>query len=326
MASFLGRLGRRTVRIGLALQGGGAHGAFTWGVLDRLLEHGRIIPEAISGTSAGACNAVVTAAGLLEGGAEGGRRALEAFWRRVADAGRPTQLAPRELGIFAFDLATHLFSPYELDPLGLNPLRPILESVVDFERLRAQKGLPLLIAATDAGSGEARVFGREELSVEVVLASACLPRLHHAVAIGERSYWDGAFTSNPPILALAERCRSLRLLLVRIHPPGSRKPLRTAAEIRNRAAEIVFAQPLAQELARLAEVQKVARRSWGWLDRRTRRLARVRLDTIDGVRTLSRLPAVTRLAPDWKLLVRLRDAGRAAAQRWLRRAGLEART
>jgi NTE family protein len=321
MPSILDRLKRR-VTLGLALQGGGAHGAFTWGVLDRLLAHGRIVPEAISGTSAGACNAVVLASGLLAGGPEGARQALESFWRAVAEAGRPAQMAPRELGIFAADLATHLFSPYELDPLGWNPLRPILEGAVDFARLRAE-GLPLLVAATDVASGEARVFQRHELSVDVVLASACLPRLHHAVTIGERDYWDGGFTSNPPLLALAERCRSRRLLLVRIHPPASRRPVRSAGEIRNRVAELMFAQPLVQELARLAELQAVARRSWGWLDRRTRRLARVRLETIDGVRTLSRLPAVTRIAPDWALLQRLRDAGRAAAGRWLRRNGLE---
>ncbi|MGH6917569.1 MAG: patatin-like phospholipase family protein, partial [Geminicoccaceae bacterium] len=177
---------RRPARINLALQGGGAHGAFTWGVLDRLLEDGRFAPEGISGTSAGALNAVVLASGWLEGGPQGARAALARLWRRVADLAR---LRPAGLSHMAADFAASLLSPYYLNPFDLNPLRSIVEELVDFERLRAERALQLFIAATNLRTGHGRVFRNGDLSSKVVLASACLPQLHQAVEIDGEAYW-----------------------------------------------------------------------------------------------------------------------------------------
>lgn len=313
-------LRRRPERLNLALQGGGAHGAFTWGVLARLLEAGIRI-EGVSGASAGALNAVVLAAGWLRGGAAAAAEALDELWREI---GRLAQMSPLRAGgltQMAADFAAQYLSPYQLNPLGANPLRAVLERLVDFERLRAADTPRLFIAATEVKSGSARIFRNPELGVDAVLASACLPQLHPAITIDGEAYWDGGFSANPPLVALVEGCRGRDLLLVQINPMRVERTPRTPAEIRNRIAEIAFGRPLAEELERLRR----GARSFGpmaWLRPRRRRMLRHRLHTIDGSAELSRLDPRTKIDPTRPLLLDLRERGRMAADSWLRgRAG-----
>ena len=312
-------LRRRPERLNLALQGGGAHGAFTWGVLARLLEAGIRI-EGISGASAGALNAVVLAAGWLRGGAAGAVQALDELWREI---GRLAQLSPLRAGgltQMAADFAAQYLSPYQLNPLGANPLRAVLERLVDFERLRAVATPRLFIAATSVATGRPRIFHNTDLSVDVVLASTCLPQLHPAITIDGEAYWDGGFSANPPLVSLVEGSRARDLVLVQINPLRAERTPRTPLEIRNRMAEIAFGRPLAEELERLRH----GARSVGpiaWLSTRRRRLRRHRLHTIDGSAELSRLDPRTKVDPTWPLLLELRGRGWMAAETWLHRHG-----
>ena len=197
----------KQIHINLALQGGGAHGAFTWGVLDELLEDEELSIGWLSGTSAGAVNAVAVAHGLAEGDKREGRAALAAIRKAVETAGVP-ELLRRSPFLSGFAKAasmsniTSLFSPYELNPLGFDPLRDILKDHIDFEAIRRSCPVDVVVAATDVATGRARLFRKEELTVDAVLASACLPTLHHAVEIGGRVYWDGGFSANPDLLTL----------------------------------------------------------------------------------------------------------------------------
>jgi NTE family protein len=308
---------RRLPTLNLALQGGGAHGAFTWGVLDRLLEEERFAVEGISGTSAGALNAVVLASGWLAGARAGARQALETLWREVAALARFSPLRAGGLTQMAADVTAQLLSPYQLNPLDLNPLRRILEQLVDLERLRAERTLKLFVAATNLRTGRARIFRNGELSTEVVLASACLPQMHQAVTIAGEAYWDGGFVSNPPLAVLVEHCRARDLLLVQINPETVSELPRSAREIRNRMAEIVFGRPLAVELETLAERRRRARSPLRWLSPTCRRLARHRRHVIDGGPVLAALDPASKVDPDWPRLAQLRDLGRSAAEAWL---------
>jgi NTE family protein len=303
----------RTTRLNLALQGGGAHGAFTWGVLDRLLEAERFRYEGISGTSAGAINAVVFASGWLAHGAAGARANLSELWRQVAEIACPLYRSGLS---YALDATAQLLSPYQLNPFDINPLRELLERLVDFERLRHDRSLKLMIAATALRTGTLRIFENRELSADAVLASACLPSLYRAVEIDGEAYWDGGYVSNPPLLTLVERCRARDLLLVLINSRERSTLPRSAGEIRNRVGEIVFDQPLERELALLEERRGLPTA----LSTAGRRLARHRLHVIDGGEVLSSLDPSTKVVPDWDTLQRLRDLGRAAAADWLKAA------
>jgi NTE family protein len=307
------------LRVSLALQGGGAHGAFTWGVLDRLLEEPGLEIAAVSGTSAGAVNAVALAWGWCRGGREGARQQLDRLWRSIGRAGRGTPFGLGAFSAFALDMATHLFSPYQLNPLGIDPLRELLTGLVDFAALRRNCPMPLLVAATQVRTGRCRLFREHELTPEMVLASACLPQIHRAVEIEGELHWDGGFSSNPPVVALAGLGCSRRLLVVRINPAEVGEPPRRAAAIRHRTAQLVFSRPLADELAQLEALQRVASGPLAWLQPRLRRLARLDVQILDGDETLALLDPATKLAPEMRLLDQLRQEGRLAADRWLRR-------
>jgi NTE family protein len=308
---------RRPARLNLALQGGGAHGAFTWGVLDRLLEDQSFVFEGLSGTSAGALNAVALASGWLAGGHGAARQTLETLWREVAALARFSPLRAGGMTQMAADFAAQWLSPYQLNPLDLNPLRKLLGQLVDFERLRAERSVGLFIGATDLRSAEARIFRNRELTIDTVLASACLPQLYQAVVIDGTAFWDGGFVSNPPLIPLVEGCRTRDLLLVQINPARVEALPTSARDIRNRMSEIVFGRPLLAELEMLALRSRRARAPLAWLSRTGRRLARHRLYLIDGGAALARLDPATKIDPDWSLLLQLRDLGRAAAESWL---------
>ncbi len=309
--------------LGLALQGGGAHGAYTWGVLDALLESGRFRFEAISGTSAGAMNALALADGWMRGGAEGAREALASFWSAVGTRLPFEQwlvgstdspgLAP---GLRALMHWTRLFSPYQLNPLGLNPLREVLAAQIDFERLK-QRGAPrLFIAATHANTGRLRLFGNGDLGVGAALASACLPTLHQAVMIDGEPYWDGGYSANPALFPLV-RSGVADLLIVALSPLAHESVPMTAEDIRTRALEFSFNAGFLREATLLAEASAEARRSAFAFGRLERRLRALRTHMIDAHDDLGTLSSETRLIAHLPFLERLRDLGRARAQRWL---------
>jgi len=248
--------GRRK-RVNLALQGGGAYGAFTWGVLDQLLADGRLDIEAISGTSAGAVNAVMLADGLDRGGPEEARKRLAEFWRAVSVNGHLPDLQRAVVErLFPFvsrealwlSPLSRFLSPYDLNPLNINPFRELIERFVDFEALRNAPGIELFISATNVHTGEVRIFRREELTVEMIMASACLPLLFRAVEIDGVPYWDGGYSGNPALVPFLNHTRSEDVLIVQINPRERRKtPMRTR-EILGRMNEINFNAALLSEL------------------------------------------------------------------------------
>lgn len=310
--------------VDLALQGGGSHGAFTWGVLDRLLEEEGFRLEAISGTSAGAMNAAVLAHGLVAGGPEGARKALDEFWRRVADAATfsPFQRSPldRIMGrwsldyspmYIATDLMARLISPYDLAGAASNPLRSILTDIVDFDRLSSGR-IKLFITCTNVRTGRGRVFRNPEITPDVLLASACLPTMFQAVEIGGELYWDGGYSGNPTIAPLVRECESDDTILVQINPVARTQAPLTAQEIHNRVNEVSFNATLLKELKMIALLRRVADQTegegqqWGQM-----RMHLIKSDL------LATLGASSKLNAEWEFLTMLRDEGRRAADEFV---------
>jgi NTE family protein len=315
--------------VSLALQGGGAHGAFTWGVLDALLERGVPIAAA-SGASAGAMNAVVLAHGLMQGpqhgASEAARSALHDFWHAVAERvpplwhvpGDPPQLSAGASAMLAW---SRWLAPAQMNPLNLNPLRDVLAAQIDFERLRASRGMALFVAATEVARGRMTLVRRAEITLDALLASAALPSIAHAVALDGRAHWDGAFSANPALWPLVREVDADDLVLVTLSPLGEAAQPSSAQAIAARAGEIAFHAPFLREARWLAELHADARARpwprWGT----DRRLARLRWHLLDADDTLAELPGSTRLVPDWAFVQRLRDAGRARVARWFEEHG-----
>jgi NTE family protein len=316
---------RRPPVVSLALQGGGAHGAFTWGVLDALLERGLTIAAA-SGASAGAMNAVVLAHGLMHGGADCARAALHAFWQAIAERvpplfhvpGDPPRLAAMGHAMLAW---SRWFAPTQLNPLNLNPLRDVLALQIDFERLRGTRGMALFIAATEVARGRLRLVRRNAVTIDAVLASACLPQVAHPVLIDGQPHWDGAFSANPALWPLLREAAGDDLMLVTLSTLGASAQPSSVEEIAERVREIAFTAPFLREARWLAELRADAlAQPWPRLGT-DRRLARLRWHLIDADSTLADLPSQTRLVPDWAFLQRLRDAGRERVARWFEDCG-----
>jgi NTE family protein len=296
--------------LSLALQGGGSFGAFTWGVLDRLLEDETIAFDALSGASAGAVNAVLLVSGLKEGGPEAAKARLERFWRRASEA------APRARSGIAVALATRILSPYQFNPFNLHPLRTILSEEIDFERLRERRGPRMLIAATRVRDGRLRIFREKAVTLDAVLASTCLPLLHHAVTIDGEAYWDGGYTANPPLFPLVSATRARDVLLVQIVPSvGSEMPT-SPSDISRRMEQITFNGSLVRDMEALAAMRRLAA-SDGEGSRLSSKLQKLRVHHISAETEYLALSASSALDLDWDFLLRLRDAGRRAADRWL---------
>jgi NTE family protein len=321
-------MSRKKVLIDLALQGGGSHGAFTWGVLDRLLEEPWLQIEAISGTSAGAMNATVLADGWTAGGAEGAHLALDKFWQRVSHAAAfsPLQRSPldRLMGRWtldtspayvAVDLMSRLISPYHLNPMGLNPLRGILAESIDFDRLIGSP-IKLFITATRVRTGRGRIFRNGEITPDVLLASACLPTLFQAIEIDGESYWDGGYVGNPTITPLIRESDAYDTILVQINPTERPATPRTAPEILNRLNEISFNSPLAKELRMIALLRQVADPGTG----EGARWARMRMHRIKSD-MLAEFGASSKLNGEWEFVSMLRSEGRRAASEFLEISG-----
>jgi len=309
--------------LALALQGGGAYGAFTWGVLDRLLQESDIFPSAVSGASAGAVNAVIMASGLMQGGRDGARAALRRFWTEIGQKSLLSPLGALPGADLQFDFWTRLFSPQQLNPLNIHPLRDILADMVDFEALRRSGEIELFLSATDVATGEPRVFRESEVSLDVLMASTCLPRMTQAVEIEGRSYWDGGFSANPPILpmVLETACRSL--LVVKLTPDEEPYVPTQASDIMARLRRILVNGSLQRDLAALEEMRNLLRRSnlsSGDL-RRIRDLG-VRQVAIDHRFFLGGNDSA--LSPRPEMLERLFDAGVDAADALIRQDGVPA--
>jgi NTE family protein len=314
--------------INLALQGGGAHGAYTWGVLDALLEDGRIVFDAISGASAGAMNAVAFAEGFIDKGPEGARQKLHDFWLSMSQEGALTpiqrKLFDAWFGAFAFsaspasywyDAVTTFASPYEFNPLDLNPLRDHLVRAVDFEKIRASNQVKLLIAATNVFSGKGVIFRRHELTADHVMASACLPRFFQAVEIDGVPYWDGGYSGNPPLWPLFYETHTDDAIIVQINPIERRETPRTARDIVNRTDEITFNSHLLAEMRAVNFVNRLIDR--GKLERGDYK--RALLHRIGGDGKLEKFGAATKLDTSWRFLTRLRDLGRDSTKEFLAR-------
>jgi NTE family protein len=314
-------------RVALALQGGGAHGAFTWGVLDALLEHTSQRIVAVSGTSAGAMNAVLLAHGLLEGGRDGARAALAAFWQALGRAvpwdamkllsSNGESLSPTARWLMSF---TRWLSPAHANPLRLDPLRDLLTRSVDFERLAQQRDVSLHIAATHANTGRLRVFRNAELSIDVLMASACLPSLQPAVMIEGDPYWDGGFSANPPVLPLLAEPAVDDLLLVMLNPWRLGATPHGAEEIRARTMEISFVAPYLREMHWLAAAAATSGAPWQ-KGAFVRRVQRTHWHVIDGNDHLATLPSDSKLIAHQPLLERLCEAGRQRTLTWLQSHG-----
>ena len=315
---------REQVLVDLALQGGGSHGAFTWGVLDRLLEEPWIRIEAISGTSAGAMNAAVLVDGFSRDGAAGARAALDAYWRRVSRAAAfsPLQRSPieRMLGrwtldtspaYLAIDMMSRIFSPYDLNPTGFNPLRQVLADSIDFERL-ASSPIKLFITATNVNTGRGHIFRNSQITPDVLLASACLPTMFRAIEIDGEPYWDGGFAGNPTITPLVRESDACDTILVQINPRERRDKLRRAGDILDRLNEISFNAPLMKELRMIALLRQAADPGSGegarWARMRTHRIMSDRL---------AEFGASSKLNAEWEFLALLKEEGRNSAEAFL---------
>jgi NTE family protein len=318
--------GTQRKTINLALQGGGSHGALTWGVLDRLLEDERLAIAEISGTSAGAMNAVVLADGHERGGREGARAALRSFWKAVSESARFSPVRPgvldRARGSFSLDSSpgylfmeslSRMFSPYDLNPLGIDPLRAILERVVDFDKVNTCREIAVHVAATHVPTGRARVFSRGEVTADAVMASACLPQMSRAVEIDGEPYWDGGFSGNPALMPLVKSTASPDIVIVQINPVVRTGTPRSAREILNRVNEISFNTSLIKELRALHAMQEFITAKG--LDIGPD--ARVFLHLIHTDAEVQDLAASSKLNAEWPYLERLFERGRNWAETWL---------
>ncbi|WAC22946.1 patatin-like phospholipase family protein [Blastomonas sp. SL216] len=312
--------------VNLALQGGGAHGAFAWGVLDKLLEDGRLKFDAVSATSAGAMNATVLGYGLTIGGADGAREELEKFWKKISDEGAKGPLQPswidKAMGnhsldfspAFMFmDILSRVMSPYELNPFNFNPLRQVLESSVDFGVLREGCPIKLFLSATNVRTGKVRMFENHEIGPDQVLASGCLPFMFQTIEIDGEAYWDGGYMGNPAIFPLIYGSQTNDVVIVHINPLNRSEIPKTAKDILNRINEISFNSSLMREMRAIAFVTHLI--DDGQLNDDKHR--RMLIHSIQDEEFMESLGVTSKLNPDWSFMKKLRDVGRQSATQWL---------
>ena len=315
-------------KITLALQGGGSHGAFTWGVLETLLADERLEIEGISGTSAGAMNATVLAEGLMQRGRQGALDSLERFWSAVSQAGRfaPMIRTPLDIaadrwnmevqpGYLLFDMVSRFLSPYQFNPLNFNPLLDILDREVDFDLVRACDQVQLFISATNVATGKIRVFRNPELSPKAVMASACLPHLFQAIEIDGQPYWDGGYMGNPAIYPLIYNCESADVVIVQINPIERHDEPTTTPEILDRLNEITFNSTLMREMRAIHFVGKLL--AHHQVD--PSEYKQVLMHRVDVAEEMRELGAASKMNAEWAFLTHLRDLGRERGKAWLAR-------
>jgi NTE family protein len=310
--------------VNLALQGGGSHGAFTWGVLDRLLEDGRLAFDGITATSAGAVNAVVLADGLALGGREGARNALKNFWQKMSQMASSSIIAPSffdqmnpKFGLehtpaYVFvDVLSRMLSPYQLNPMDINPLKDLLNAEVNFERVRQQKVVKLFLSATNVRSGKVKVFAREEIAADHVLASACLPFMMRAPEIDGEAFWDGGFMGNPAIFPVIYGCEAPDVIMVHLTPTERSELPTNSRTIINRMQEISFNSSLMREMRTIAFVTKLID------DGKMTGGKRMFIHLIEAEDVISELSGSSKMNGTWKFLAHLHEIGRQRADAWL---------
>ncbi|MDZ5646884.1 patatin-like phospholipase family protein [Nitrospirillum sp. BR 11828] len=320
------KTGQPRKRVNLGLQGGGSHGAFTWGVLDRLLEDGRLEVEAISGTSAGAMNAVVLADGYGKDGREGARQALRSFWTKVGEAGRTSPIKRSWLsrlrgswrvddspGYAWINLMNMLVSPYQSNPLGINPLRGILKELVDFDRVRTGCGIDLYLSATNVETGKVKIFRNRDITIDAVLASACLPQMFQAVEIEGEFYWDGGFMGNPSLWPIAYENESHDIIVVQINPLVRKGVPKTPFEIADRVNEITFNASLMREMRSIRFVARMIESGELTSDQ----YKALRMHVIENDEALADMHASSKLNAEPEFLQYLFTKGRETADCWL---------
>lgn len=313
--------------VGLALQGGGAHGAFTWGVLDRLLEEDDIIADAMCGTSAGAVNAVTCAYGLHTGGPQKAKELLETLWRKVSQSGgflfKPSILDSimgngdiyNSPGYVFFNNITQFLSPYNFNPFNYNPLRDILTDLIDFKELQMYHKKKLFICATNVKTNRAKIFSNKDITVDAVLASACLPFLFQAVEIDGEYYWDGGYMGNPPIFPLITNTTLHDIVLIKINSVNINSVPTTARDISDRVNEISFNSSLINEMKLIHYRNELLRNGILKVDDKMNR--EIFVHTISGYDALSQLSYSSKMNTSWEFLLSLKERGRQTASKWL---------
>ncbi len=315
-------------KVSIALQGGGSHGAFSWGALDRLLEDGRFEIQGLTGTSAGGMNAVAVTQGLMKGGNQQAREELRAFWSRISDVGKNSSLNQRgpidkKLGKFTmynspgyimFDYLSRMFSPYELNPLQADPLKDVLVKSFDFEALREYKGCKVFLCATHVYTGKLRVFSIEELKIECLLATACLPTIHNAVMVDGDYYWDGGFIGNPVFFPLIYNCETPDIILIKLNPTVRNKLPTTSREIADRLNEISNNASVVREMRAISFITDLIDK--GMLDKE--KIKRVNMHLIEDEDAFQDLGWSSKLNTEWEFLTHLFEKGRASADAWIK--------
>lgn len=312
--------------INLALQGGGSHGAFTWGVIDRLLEEDWLEIAAITGASAGAVNTVALASGLATGGRDGARRTLDALWSRIGDLGNWSLFRRSPLdrlhdrwdlqyspAFMAYDMLSRLVPPSLLNPLNVNPLRDILDDLIDWTAVHRCAAPKLFVSATNVRSGHIRVFRNREVTIEAVLASTCLPMIHQTIEIGGEAYWDGGYLGNPALFPLSYESPCSDILLVQINPFEQAELPQSSVEIYNRLNEITFNASLLAELRAIAFVGRLVE------DKAVdpKRYRQMHVHAIGGNSAFAALGAASKYNAEMEFLDHLKEMGQAAADAWL---------
>ena len=320
-----------TKKINIALQGGGAHGAFAWGVLDKILEDGRLEIDGVSGTSAGSMNAGVLAYGYEKDGRDGARKALESFWKRISDAGKKfsvTEATPLDylftkMGMIntpsfsAFESLSGMLSPYQFNPSNFNPLKDVLEQSIDFDVLRKHNKIKVRLCATNVNTGKARIFKNEELCIEAFLASGCLPFLFQTVSVGDENLWDGGYIGNPALFPLIYDTDTSDILIVHINPIHRHDIPKTAGAIRDRVNEISFNSSLMREMRMIAFVTQLI--DDGWIkDEFKDKMRRMYIHSVRADDVMRGLGIASKLNSDWDFLLHLKELGREKASQWLK--------
>ena len=314
--------------INLALQGGGSHGAFTWGVLSRLLEDSRLDFNGISGVSSGAMNTCAMLTGLLHGGRDGAKQSLTAFWQAVS--AKYSEIFEMNSGnlwekvvgmdynpsLDTYLTLTQAFSPYQLNPFDLNPLRDILEEQIDFEILQRDCPIHLYIGATQVRTGKMRLFTNKEITTDVLLASACLPSLHHAIEIDGEPYWDGGYSGNPPLFPLIFESEHPDILVVLLQPLLREAIPKTAEEIRNRSHELMFTNTFLREMRAIALSKQEIKLDWIRSGNLEKRMDRLRIHMIED-QSFETIKSKTRYSVTSNLIDDLYERGYDSAKKWL---------
>lgn len=312
--------------ISIAMQGGGAHGAFTWGVLDKLFEDGRFIVEGMTGTSAGGMNAVATALGLIDGGNSGARKMLEKFWTGMAAAGAtsPISCGPIDTllgkytmynspGFLMFDFMSKIFSPYQTNPFNLNSLRDLVEKLFDFEKIQKTKDYKVFLAATHVYTGKVKIFPNKEINANSLQATACLPTMFKAVMVNNEYYWDGGFIANPPIYPLIYDCETPDVLLIKLNPTHRNRLPMTSTEISDRLNEITNNESIVREMRSINFITKLI--ETGQLD--SKKHKHMHMHLIENEETFQDLGWSSKLNTEMAFYEYLFDAGRKAASEWI---------